>query len=268
MDRIPENAKARPSPPDSPTKDKPFTFPPPLAPISQPPSRSSSPIHRILADYGHSTDAEVSGSAVSSPTIDVMDMGAAFGHRRRRSSLMNGRSKSRGHSRLPSRSFLPVPGQLQIDEESDRHHSADEGSDLSALSTSDDVELDELASEDGLEDDEETGLTIAERKERTRRKIRRMQLDQRVAVDHKSSKQEQMEANQSVIKNSIINAILIGLWYMFSLSISVVTFSMIRGLQQRWLTMSSTIRGCFLESISISIFRYSRHVCICWSNSA
>jgi solute carrier family 35 protein C2 len=237
MDRIPENAKTRQSPQDSPAKDKPFVFPPPLAALSQPPSRSSSPIPRILADYGHSTNAEISGSAVSSPTADAMEGGTVFGHRRRRSSLVNGKSKSRGHSRLPSRAFLPVPGQLQIDEESDRQISADEGSDLSAQSTSDDVELEELHSEDGFENDEETGLTSAERKERTRRKLRRMQLDERVAVDHKSSRQEQMEADQSVIKNSIINAILIGLWYMFSLSISVVGRSRLIESEGRRLTM-------------------------------
>jgi solute carrier family 35 protein C2 len=89
------------------------------------------------------------------------------------------------------------------------------------LSTSEDVELDEL-SDDGLQDDEETGLTKKDKSKRKRRRRRNTLLDQRIAADVQITAEEKREADQNVVKRSLINGLLIGLWYLFSLSISLV----------------------------------------------
>lgn len=95
------------------------------------------------------------------------------------------------------------------------------GSDISGATTSDDMEMDEMRSDDELTDDEETGLTHAERKKRRRRKSRNQRLDQRVAPGEDVQQAEERMATASLIKNMVINAVLIGLWYTFSISISV-----------------------------------------------
>lgn len=91
------------------------------------------------------------------------------------------------------------------------------------MSTSDDVELDDLSEEDNLQDDEETGLTGDGRNRRKRKKRRNTLLNQRVAGDVLITAEEKKEADQNVIKKSLINGLLIALWYIFSLSISIVS---------------------------------------------
>ncbi|KAI9767438.1 MAG: Triose-phosphate Transporter [Geoglossum simile] len=83
------------------------------------------------------------------------------------------------------------------------------------------LELDELDSDDNVEDDEETGLTAKERRRRRRRMRRNTRIDERIIGDLKVTKEEEKEADQSVLKRSIVNVALIGLWYTFSLSISI-----------------------------------------------
>lgn len=85
-------------------------------------------------------------------------------------------------------------------------------------STSDELEMDDL-SDDGLQDDEETGLTGKDKDRRKRRRRRNTLLDERIAVT--ITDEEKKEADQNVLKKGIINGILIGLWYLFSLSISI-----------------------------------------------
>lgn len=87
-------------------------------------------------------------------------------------------------------------------------------------SISEDVELDDL-SEDGLQDDEETGLTGKDKGRRKRKKRRNTLLDQRVVGDVKITDEEKKEADQNVVRNLLVNGLLIGLWYLFSLSISI-----------------------------------------------
>jgi len=89
------------------------------------------------------------------------------------------------------------------------------------MSTSEDVELDNL-SEDGLQDDEETGLTGKDKSTRKKRRRRNTLLDQRIAAEVKITAEEKKEADQYVVRNILINGFLIGLWYLFSLSISIV----------------------------------------------
>ncbi len=47
-------------------------------------------------------------------------------------------------------------------------------------------------------------------------------MDQRIAADRVTA-EEKKEADQNVLKRSLINGLLIGLWYLFSLSISIVS---------------------------------------------
>jgi solute carrier family 35, member C2 len=91
-------------------------------------------------------------------------------------------------------------------------------------STSEEVELDDL-SDDGLQDDEETGLTGKDKGRRKHKRRRNTQLDQRVVGDIKITDEEKKEADQNVFKKSLVNGILIGLWYLFSLSISIVSYT-------------------------------------------
>lgn len=78
-------------------------------------------------------------------------------------------------------------------------------------------------SDEDLHDDEELGLTAQDRarKQKQRRKLTR--LDQRIAREKNLSVDEQKEADKSVMRRLMINGGLILLWYIFSLSISLVS---------------------------------------------
>jgi len=80
----------------------------------------------------------------------------------------------------------------------------------------------ESFSDEDLHDDEEAGLTSNDRSRKQKKKRRLTQLDQRIAAEKTLSLDEQREADKSVIKKLLINATLILLWYIFSLSISLV----------------------------------------------
>ncbi|EEQ92582.1 nucleotide-sugar transporter [Blastomyces dermatitidis ER-3] len=91
----------------------------------------------------------------------------------------------------------------------------------SSFAESEVLEMDFLASDDDLNDDEETGLTAKERRQRWKqRKRHRRELDARI-VEVKISEDGRRLADRAVIKRLGINAILIGSWYIFSLSISI-----------------------------------------------
>ncbi|MCJ1317369.1 Triose-phosphate Transporter [Xylographa vitiligo] len=78
-----------------------------------------------------------------------------------------------------------------------------------------------LSDEEGSTDDEETGLTRVDQGKRRRKKRRHTMLDERVADGIETSKQGRKVADLNVLKTSAINALLIGSWYLFSLSISI-----------------------------------------------
>jgi solute carrier family 35 protein C2 len=140
------------------------------------------------------------------------------GHRRRRSSLMNSLDASAKHK--PKNRSGKGKGKggknSLLEEPAQERPSLEE-------STSEDMELDHL-SEDGLQDDEETGLTGKDKGKRKQRRRRNTLLDQRIAVENQVTAEERKEADQNVLKKSLVNALLIGLWYIFSLSISIVGF--------------------------------------------
>ena len=88
-------------------------------------------------------------------------------------------------------------------------------------------------------DDEEMGLANGERDRWRKKRLRNAMLDQRIVRDWPNghaggvgkgygnciSTQEQKEADQNVIRRLAVNGGLIGLWYLFSLSISIVSSS-------------------------------------------
>jgi len=82
------------------------------------------------------------------------------------------------------------------------------------------VDDDGLSDED-LHDDEEAGLTGKDRRRKRRKRRRNQRLDQRVVGDD-ISPEEKKQADRNVVKNLLINGALIGLWYFFSLLISLV----------------------------------------------
>ncbi|KAF1848568.1 TPT-domain-containing protein [Cucurbitaria berberidis CBS 394.84] len=107
-----------------------------------------------------------------------------------------------------------------IAEEGEEDLSDAERSESESRSDSTDFELDDMSA-DGLEDDEETGLTKRDRRRRRRRKRRNTQLDQRIVPEDTYTKEEKKLADQTLLKSMLVNGLLIGLWYLFSISISV-----------------------------------------------
>ncbi|KAK4614541.1 hypothetical protein CLAFUR0_09287 [Fulvia fulva] len=106
--------------------------------------------------------------------------------------------------------------------EGGRHPEDRSGSEASAGTLSDDLEMDDMrSSEEELDDDEETGLTHTERKKRRRRIRQNTQLDERVASSSLDKKAEEGIAKAAMLRHMSINALLITLWYTFSISISV-----------------------------------------------
>jgi solute carrier family 35 protein C2 len=95
--------------------------------------------------------------------------------------------------------------------------------DVNPISSGSDWEMDDIRSDDGLEDDEETGLTAQDRQKRTKRKRRNTMADERVAPAADTTKEEERLASQHFWHDTAINAVLIALWYTFSISISVVS---------------------------------------------
>ncbi|KAL2045023.1 hypothetical protein N7G274_002798 [Stereocaulon virgatum] len=188
----------------------------------QRPKEAASPGPPSRGPSQESQDAIDTDSDVDAFTSDMDGVGE--GYRRRRAQLMagleNGHARVKGHkkySRRQHRKAVGTPngeGKLMT-------YSSDESSEFSSKSTSDDVELSRLASDDALEDDEETGLTKKEKEHRKRRRRRATRPDGRIAGNVKASKQEQKVADWNVLKAMIINVTLIASWYLFSLSISI-----------------------------------------------
>lgn len=193
-------------------------FPLPTISTLSLPSNSS----RSSLDSQNSTGI---ASHVHPPTPD-MD-GTLDAHRRRKGLLAgesennigNGKAHKKQSSRRQREGSRSVVESKHPANPSDEEHS----SDVSSRSTSEDVELHHMVSEDELTDDEETGLTKKDRRKRKRRRRKNTLLDQRVMGSSKTSKQNAKLADISVLRASFINALLIASWYFFSLSISIVS---------------------------------------------
>jgi hypothetical protein len=72
--------------------------------------------------------------------------------------------------------------------------------------------LDSLLEEEGLNDDEETGLTELERRRWKGKRRRNSLLDHRIVGHSNVTLEERNEANQHLLKKIAINSLLIGLW--------------------------------------------------------
>ncbi|KAI4173299.1 MAG: hypothetical protein LQ343_003010 [Gyalolechia ehrenbergii] len=187
-------------------------FPAPT--LSNPPSTTSS------FDSEHSVLEAAADVHPSTPDMDGPDNSV-----RRRPPLMEKedppssakpgkRSRSRRHRRKI----------LQASEGGEHKHldySSDDGhsSIVSTLSTSDDLERERIPSDEALTDDEEAGLTRKDKRKRKGRKTINTKLDERIAGSMGASSWSL--ADRNVIKASLINALLIASWYLFSVSISV-----------------------------------------------
>ena len=190
------------------------------------------------------TDSDVDSSSSN------MD-GVGDGYRRRRAQLIAGLEN--GHARSKERTKQPQPQVRDtsgIPNEEGQHmaYSSDDGSEFSSMSTGDGIELSRLPKEDVFTDDEEAGLTKKTKEHRKRRRRKATRLDERIAGTVKTSKREQKVADWNVLKAMIINVLLIASWYLFSLSISIVS---------HWLLYTgdhtkqccSTISGCSQKNI-------------------
>jgi len=169
-----------------------------------------------------------------------MDPITPAGHRRRRSSLVSpagNASGSRHRSPRPARNQSRGPNDSKISEE---------GSDgeFARLNSRDEVDL----SDEDLHDDEETGLTGRDRRKKRLKKSRITRLDQRIARDDNIIEEEKKEADKSVVKSLALNVLLIGLWYFFSLMISLVRMFFYTEItnSRRANMRSSIINGCLV----------------------
>jgi solute carrier family 35 protein C2 len=184
----------------------------PLRTFSNPPSTSS------LSD----NDDDEPTATTKRPPGDVAKLihpptptGARFGMEqstRRRSSSITGAaaaaatsSKERKHGSKRRRDdHIAEEG-----EDSQGQGASDSGS----RSDSTDFELDDMSA-DGLDDDEETGLTKKVRRKNARRKRRNTLLDNRIVPDSglAFTKEEKALADQSLYRDMLINVGLICLW--------------------------------------------------------
>ena len=98
-----------------------------------------------------------------------------------------------------------------------------QGSEISSLSTSDEVELDQLSSPYAPSDDEESGLTKTDDPPPNGRRRRRADVPDRTAGSLQFFKTGPKLADRSVIKTLFFNSLLVASWYIFSLSISLAS---------------------------------------------
>lgn len=231
-------------------------FPAPT--IADPPSPSSS---------SHVSERSVLDAAAHVHPA-TPDMEGPDGYVRKRPSLLEhedphttAKSEKRSRSRQLRRKASQTRGE---DEPKHTVYSSDDGqgSMFSTPSTSEDVEMERMPSDDALTDDEETGLTGKDKRKRTRRRTLNSQLDERVAGSMGASNSRWSLADRNVIKASLINALLIASWYLFSVSISVVCYVVPSRTLQNFDTFGSTTDGCLGKKPSISTFPYSLHACI------
>ncbi|KAK2592471.1 hypothetical protein QQS21_009816 [Conoideocrella luteorostrata] len=205
--------------------------PSPSSPVSD---DTSEPPVVPRADFGIDSSAPAASTSVnpssSSPNsagsgtagIDI-EMEPIPGHRRRKSSLMNPVG-GYSHPAIPP-TGRPITHNLRTQapssllEEPKEHEDAlgrvgDSGSSREGSGR------DSFSDED-LHDDEEMGLTGNDRVRKQKKRRRNTLLDNRIAREKQLSPDERKEADRNVVKNLVMNGVLILLWYFFSLSISL-----------------------------------------------
>jgi hypothetical protein len=199
--------------------------------FSTPSSASSATTSFQQQDWAVPPDGGGGKAGTRRPEDIEMDAMAPTGHRRRRSTVTNippasgaAGGAGRGHRSTPS---VADNGLLEpkISEEGYAHRNsyhARNGDASSSTRAEDDSTLGGSLSDEDLHDDEEMGLTKQDRKRKRAKRKRNTRLDNRIARD-KITDEERKEADQNVFRKIAINLVLIGLWYLFSLSISLVS---------------------------------------------
>ncbi|KAI5868313.1 triose-phosphate transporter family-domain-containing protein [Durotheca rogersii] len=185
------------------------------------PSSASSATTSFQVDWSpDGADSSSANAAGRRPDDIEMDSIAPPGHRRRRSTLTTNPlpiQPSNSRSSRPRSTSVKGSGDVDPKISEEGHSRNASGSDDRDDGGDDD---DESLSDEDLHDDEETALTKKERRRKRAKRRRNTRLDQRIARD-KITDEERKEADQDVFRKLAINATLIGLWYTFSLSISL-----------------------------------------------
>ena len=129
--------------------------------------------------------------------------------RRRSSSITGAAAASASKHDRKHRSKKRRDDHIAEEGEDSAGHASDSGS----RSDSTDFELDDMSA-DGLDDDEETGLTKKVRRKNAKRKRRNTLLDNRIVPDTglTFTKEEKAAADQSLYRSMLINVTLILLW--------------------------------------------------------
>ena len=227
---------------------------------------------RLSSSSGSSLDSQGSKvfAHVHPPTPPDMD---SAGDARRRKALMkhaNGSIADTLQTKSKPRRQRRKDGNGSKDLSGRKHmiHSSDDGesSDFSSWTTSDDVELSNMSSENDFTDDEEAALAKKDIGRRKRKRRRNTLLKQRVIGVPSVSKPEHDSADRSVIKALLINSLLIASWYAFSLSISIVSPESSLNAFVAADGSSSIISGCSRTNSLISTTLYSRPACTCLFN--
>ncbi|KAK4155512.1 putative nucleotide-sugar transporter YMD8 [Chaetomidium leptoderma] len=157
------------------------------------------------------------GAGLDPDDVEIeMDAVTPAGHRRRRSSLINPANASNSRHRSPRPRSLSSRTPANGDDEG---KIVEESSDGEVSIRPGEIDEDDLTDED-LHDDEEAGLTGKDRRRKRRKRRRNQLLDQRV-VREGISPEEKQEADRNVARSLLVNGVLIGLWYFFSLLISL-----------------------------------------------
>jgi solute carrier family 35, member C2 len=189
---------------------------------------SSTSLPRATGDTGRASGEAWDDDIEMSPI-------EANGHRRRTSSLIGGQHADGRAPRAPSLGRQGVEG-----------HAAKPSMDGFAEAAEDDL-LDE-----DLHDDEEAGLTGHDRRRKQQKRKHNTLLDQRI-VHEKLTPAEKRQADRSVMRRLLVNAVLILLWYFFSLCISLVRTCAL-GLRDMTDAPPSTTSGCLTLESSTSPF--------------
>ncbi|KAK4458877.1 putative solute carrier [Cladorrhinum samala] len=192
-----------------------MSFPFPSTNVPQPNTRLSPPPPQTSASSTTTgrtgpTKSPHSPPAGSGPDLEDIEMEPMnpSGHRRRRSSVLNPVNVGTTRHRSP-RPLSKGGDEPKIPEE----RAPGEPLQLQELHS-------DAPSDEDLHDDEEAGLTGRDRRRKRRKRRRNQMLDQRIARDRISA-DEKKAADRNVVKQLLINAGLIGLWYFFSLLISL-----------------------------------------------
>ncbi|KAI1755294.1 triose-phosphate transporter family-domain-containing protein [Xylaria castorea] len=181
---------------------------------SNPPSASSATTS-FQIDWSSDGGPSSAASAHRRPEDIEMDAIAPAGHRRRRSTLSAGLNTS-----VPPTTRTGRPRATSIKNTGETEPKISEEDLIPYASRPNAREDDDSLSDEDLHDDEETGLTNKDKRRKRNKRRRNTRLDQRIVRDNLTD-EERKQADQDVMRKLVVNAALIGLWYIFSLSISL-----------------------------------------------